>query len=130
MGPYDATHRRPVDQSESAPLRWLAAQQHVAGHIEVVELVQLLVDERDPERRRRVDVADHDTRAVEEHISRIRLLDASDDLHQGGLTRTVLTQQRNDLSGLHVEAHAAQGVNAWKMLVDAAKLKDRYAHLV
>jgi hypothetical protein len=76
-----------------------------------------------------VDVADHDTRAVDQHISRVRLLDASDDFHQGGLAGTVLTQQRDDLSGLHVEAHAAQGVHAWKTLVDPAKLEDRYAHL-
>ena len=58
-------------------------------------------------------------------LAGVGLLDAADDLHQRRLAGAVLAEQRDDLSGVHVEAHAAQRVNARKTLVDAAKLKDR-----
>ena len=77
----------------------------------------------------RVDVA-HRRRGAPsiEHLTRVGLLDAADDLHQRGLAGAVLAEQRDDFSGVHVEAHAAQRVHARKALLDAPKLEDRRAH--
>ena len=123
IGSRDVVHLRPVDDPQRSPAGRLAAEEDIPGHVEVVEQVQLLVDQRDSARRRRVDVAHQDARAVNEHFARVGLLDAAGDLHQGGLTGAVFAQQGDDLSGVHVEAHAAQRVHAGKTLLDVAKLK-------
>ena len=59
--PHRIAHLPAVDQAEHAAARGLTPQQHVAGHVQVVEQVQFLMDERDAVRRRRVHVAHHGT---------------------------------------------------------------------
>ena len=69
-------------------------------------------------------------RAVDQHSPESGCSIAADDLHQGGLAGAVLAEQRDDLPGVHLEAHAAQRVHAGKRLSDRAKLKERFARLV
>ena len=54
IGSYRIAHLSAVDQAEHSAARRLAAEQDVAGHVQVVEQVQFLVDERDAERGRRL----------------------------------------------------------------------------
>ena len=68
---------------------------------------------------------DHDARAVDQHLARVGLLDAADDLHQRRLAGAVLAEQRHDFSGADLEVDAAQRVHAGKALVNAPKLEDR-----
>ena len=75
-------HARVIDQTERSPVRRLASEEHVAGDVEVVEEVQLLVDERDAQRRGGVDVRDRHAGTVEQDLARVGLLDPADDLHQ------------------------------------------------
>ena len=125
---YGRTVSRIVGRSikpQRAPARRFASEQDVAGDVEVVEQVQLLVDERDAAApSRRVDVAHRRRRAVDQHVAGVGLLDAADDLHQRGLAGAVLAEQRDDFARVHLEAHAAERVHAGKPLVDRSKLED------
>ena len=56
VGAHGLAHLRAVDQPQRTPARRFASEQDVAGDVEIVEQVQLLVDERDargPSRRGR-----------------------------------------------------------------------------
>ena len=125
--PHGLAHLRAIDQPQHTPARRFASEQDVAGDVEIVEQVELLVDERDPQRRRAGDAAHDDRRAVDQHLAGVGLLDPADDLHQGGLAGAVLAEQRHDFSRVHVEAYATERLHAGKPLVDRAELEERRA---
>ena len=82
-----------------------------------------------PERRRRVDVADRDARAVEQDLARVGLLDARRRSSSAWTCRRRSRRAaRRPLAGVHVEVTPAQRVHARETLLDAPKLEDRHAH--
>jgi hypothetical protein len=118
----------PVDQPQRSPPRRLAPQQDVAGHVEGVDQVQFLMNERDPERGRRPDVVALDARPVDQQLTGVRRLDAADDPHERRLTGAVFAKQRDDLAGADGQARAPERVYSRKSLVDRAKLENGRRH--
>ncbi len=116
-------HLRAIDEPQRSPTGRFAPEQDVAGDVEIVEEVELLVDERDPEGRRRGHAADRHRRAVDQQLARVGLFDPADDLHQRRLAGAVLAEQRHDLAGVHLERDAAQGVDARESLLDPPELQ-------
>ena len=58
----------------------------------------------------------------------ILLIDAGQDLHEGGLTCAVLTDQRHDFAGTNFQLCVVQCVNAGEILLDAVHLQNCLAH--
>ena len=81
----------PADRTRPQPL-----QHDVLGHREARDQVALLVDDADPGGDRRARIGEANRAAIEQQLARIGLVDAGQDLDQGGLAGTVLAQQRVD----------------------------------
>ena len=107
-----------VDQREPPESRF-ASEEDVGCDVEVVEDVQLLVDERHAEPHRIRDVGDADRLAVEEDGALVRLVDAPEDLHQGGLARAVLPAEGHHLAPADLQIDPIQGHHAGESLGDS-----------
>ena len=92
-------HRAPVDPA--APVQTtqrLAADEHVLRDGQVGEQRRLLVDHRDAGRPRGGRAVQRDLLAVDRQRPAVRLVHPGEDLHQGGLARAVLAEQRVHLA--------------------------------
>ena len=102
--------RRPVPQG-------LAADEHVLRHGQVGEQRRLLVDHRDAGRLRGGRAVQRDLLAVDLERPAVRLVHPGEDLHQGGLARPVLAEQRVHLAAAQVHravdqrSHRAEGLH-------------------
>jgi hypothetical protein len=67
----------------------LASEKNIRRHVEIVEHVQLLMNERDAELHRVGDVVDFHRLAVNENFPGVGLMDAAEDFHQRGFARAV-----------------------------------------
>ena len=120
-------HAPAVDQPERPAAR-LAADEDIAGHVEIVEEVEFLMHEGDPGgdrlghgHRRALGTVDPDAAGRGRD-------DAAQHLHQRGLAGTVLADQPDHLARRHAEAYAVECDDAGVVLADADKLEKRLGH--
>ena len=85
----------------------------------------MLVHHADPAADGVVRPVDLDQPAVEEDLTLVRHRHAVEDVHQGGLAGTVLTQQCVDLAGSHIERDVVVGDDSRVALRDPAHLEQR-----
>src|SRR5664280_2883198 len=107
---------------EEEPAVWLAADEDVLGHSEVVHEVQFLVDDADPQGLCRVRARDLLIAPFDPDRARISLVDAGQDLHERRLARAVLANECVHLTGKEVEAGILERKHARKALADAGHL--------
>ena len=120
--------RRPVDQPQRpAPAR-LAAEEHVARDVEIVEQVELLVDDGDAGGDRLAHREPVMLDPVDPDRARGRARDPAQDLHQGRLAGTVLADQAQHLAAVQGEVDPAQRHDAGIGLDDAVELEKRWRH--
>ena len=116
-------HPPAIEQSQRSAARRLAAEEHVAGDVQRVDELELLVDDRDAEPRG-IDRPVHDNRrAVDANLARVGAMDAGQDLHQRRLAGAVLADERHDLPGRQLEVHAVERDDAGKPLGDRRHLQ-------
>jgi hypothetical protein len=99
------------------------AQRHVLQHRHRLEQREVLEHHADAERTRRLRVGDPDGAAVPQDLALVGVEHAVDDLDQRALAGAVLAQQRVDLAGAHLQAHAVVGEHAGEALGDPAQLQ-------
>ena len=119
----------PVDQAQRALAR-LAAEENIRRHVEIIQDVQFLVDERDAVAHGVIDAVDFHRLAVNKDFPGVRLVDAAEDFHQRGFARAVLADQRDDLARINFEVHFAQREHAGEALGYSAQLEQRRRWLV
>ncbi len=91
-------HGAPVDQPERPGLERLAADQDVAGDVQVLEQVELLVDEGDAARQRLGHAQRWPVLAIQPDRAGGRRHHAAQDLHQRRLAGAVLADQADHLA--------------------------------
>ena len=106
----------------------LTAEEHVLGDVEVVGQGEVLVDELDPESGGRTRIGDRHRVPLEGDLPAVEAVDAGDALHQGRLPGAVVTDQRRDLPGMHLEVDVVEDVDGSEALVQLADRQDRFAH--
>src|SRR5207249_8121767 len=111
--------------------------QHAVLHVDVATEHEVVDDGHAPEERNVLKGAGHaqggdaggrepgELVAVETDGPLLRVKDAADAVQQGGLARTVGTDDGQDLALLDVEADAADGLDAAERLRDVADLDER-----
>ena len=102
----------------------LAPEEHVLGHAEERDQVDLLVNGADPRRLRLARLGERDLFAVEENLALIGPVDPGDDLDQGRFPGTVLADQGVRLSWLKLERDAVEGQYAGEPFRHPAHLED------
>jgi len=100
-------HGCPADQSESA--LGLAADEDVLRDTQVRKERGLLIDDRDSGGLALGHVAELDAVASDPEVARIRVVQACEDLDQGGLACAVLSDQCVDFAGLDFDGSVCQG---------------------
>ena len=126
-------HPQPVEQllgladhlffvQVAEPAQNLLVQKQVLIDGQVVDDVQLLVDEGNPRLVRRFDCDGIHLLPAELHGASVPLVDAAQDVHQGGLAGAVFAQQCVYLPLLHVEADLVQHGDAKEAFGDIGHL--------
>ena len=90
----------------------VAAEQQVLQHGGVLEQLDVLERPRDAPPGDLVRRHPRDVLAAEEQAARGRVVDARDQVEDGGLARAVGPDDGEDLPGLHLEAHAVERLDA------------------
>src|SRR6185436_12703457 len=130
--PVQHRPRRVVDRAlvehEPRPPPWLAPEEDVLGHGQVRHQVELLVDDADPESQRGARARDHDRRATEPDRARVAAIYTREHLHERGLARAVLADQRMDLAGAELEPGLIERTHAGEGLVNALHRDQWLAH--
>ena len=101
----------------------LAAEEDVAGDVERVDDLELLVNDADAEAGRVSRPVHRHRHTGDGDLARVRTMDPGQDLHQRRLARAILAHEPDDLSGGHVEVHAIEGDHAGKSLGDCRHLQ-------
>ena len=120
-------HLRPV---QGDPALDFAAQEDVFGDGQVGDLVELLVDGGDAGDLRLAGRGEVDRLALEDHLAGVALVDAGQDLHQGGLAGAVLADQGVDLALADVEVDVGERQHAGEALGDPTHLEEELPILV
>src|ERR1700694_2436395 len=107
----------------------LAPEEEVLCDIEGGGQGQILVDGLDPAPPSFKWVAEVDQRAVEQDLALIRNDRARQRLDHGGLSRSVVPDQRQDLARIDIEVGAVQGGDDAVALDQAAGLEHRHSRL-
>ena len=115
-------HRRLLEPEEEVPD--LAAQVHVLHDVEVVAEREILVDDLDPELRRVLRTVDRDGLAVEEDLAGVVAVDPGDALDERRLAGAVVTDERHDLAGAHLEVDVGQRLHRAERLREVADLEE------
>ena len=84
---------------------------------------EVLVDHADTSGTRLARVPHRDLVTVHKHLPAIRLVEAHDALHEGGLTRAVLAEQRVKGAGWHLDRHVIQRDERAENLADRDRLQ-------
>src|SRR5918998_3228462 len=113
----------PFEVEGGAPPR-LRAQHDVLGHGEGWDQGEVLVDHPDAAAYRVLGVVDGHLFPVDEDLARVRLVEAVEDLHQGGLPRAVLAQQPEYLAAPEHDGDVVVGLHWAEGLGHAAHLED------
>ncbi len=112
-------HPPAIQQSQRpGPVR-LASEEDVAGNVERVDDLELLVDDADAEAGGIGRAVHHDRRTVDGDVARVRPMDPGQDLHQRRLAGAILPDEPDDLSGGDVEVDAIESDHAGKSLGDS-----------
>lgn len=117
-----SAHRGEIEEPE--PLRF-TAQEDVAGEVEIVGQVQLLVDQRDPDRECIFHAAKPLRPARHSDRAGIRRLHAGQDLEKRRLARAIFADQGEHLGMPHAERNVVEGPDARKPLPDPADRDQR-----
>ena len=80
-----------------------ASEEDVARYIEIIEQVEFLVHETDPETGGSDGIGDGHRIAVDPDLSRGGLEHAAQEIHQGGLSGAVFSDQADHLTGFDAE---------------------------
>ena len=105
----------------------LGAEEHVLRHGEVGHEREFLGDHGDPAPLRDPGVPSFDGGAVDEDLALIGGVDAGDHLAECRFARAVLTDERVDLSGAHVERDRVEGMGRPEALLHAAQFDEHGA---
>ena len=108
-----------VDQAER--VSGLAPEKDIRCHVQIVEHVQFLMDERDAQRHRVIDVANLHRFPAHLNLAVVRLIYSTDDFHQGGFARAVFTAERNDFARTDLQRDIVERDDAGKAFANAAK---------
>src|SRR5262245_58402160 len=96
-------HAAAVEEAQrTGPVR-LASQKDVAGDVERVDHLQLLVDDGDPQTGRAAWAVDGHGLAVDADLPDVRLMDPGEDLHHRRFAGAVLADERDDLAACDLE---------------------------
>ena len=101
----------------------LAPQEDVAGDVERVDHLQVLVDDGDTETGRTDRAVDAHRCAIDADLAGVGPVDAGKDFHQRGLAGAVLADECDDLAAGDVEVHLVQSDDAGKVLGDRSHLQ-------
>ena len=97
------------------------ADKDVLGHGQFIKQHRFLMDGGDACLPRRLRGREMGFYAIDQNLAVIGLIDAGQDLDDGGFARTILADQRGDLTGVKVDLHPVQRPHAGKGLDDAAQ---------
>ena len=103
----------------------LAAEEDVAGDVQRLDHLALLMDDADAETSRIRRSMHRHWHTLERDGARISLMDASENLHQRRLARAVLADETDDLSSRQVEVHAIEGGDPGKLLGHRRHFQER-----
>jgi hypothetical protein len=106
----------------------LAAQEQVAGGVDVVGEREVLVDGLDPGALGLARAAERDGLAV--HLDRpaVGRVHAGEDLDERRLARAVVSEQSHDLAGVELARHAVDRAQCTEVLVHVDRLDERRGH--
>ena len=116
-------HLAPGDGTETT--LWRMAHVDVLGDRQVREQARLLVHHGDAQGTRLRRPVEHDGRTIEAQRARVRLMDAGEDLDQGALAGTVLTDERPDLAGHQHQRDVVERLGGREPLGDTHQLGAR-----
>src|SRR4029078_1803987 len=101
------------------------AEAQVLGDRQVLGESHLVLNYADAGRQRAPRILELNGAPVDEDLTRVRLLDAGEQLAQRALAGAVLAAQRVTRSALHVEADVLQRARPGKTFTDVAKADER-----
>ncbi len=108
---------------QDLPAVQLAAEVHVLDDVEVVAESEILVDDLDPEARRVLRPVDADRLALEEDLAAVGGVRAGDGLHERGLARAVVADERHHLAAPDLEVDVGERLHRPEGLRDVTKLE-------
>ncbi len=117
QGPGPKLHRHLVE----APWIELAPEENVSDDVEILAQRQVLKYGGDTEPQRRGRIVEDGDVAAEGDRSRIRQMNASEDLHQGRLAGPIVADQGDHLAGVHIEIDVGQGGNGAEIFRNSAQ---------
>ena len=101
------------------PIEGLSVHEQVLCHAHQIKEAALLIDDRDAELLGMMLIANVNcTSARERYLSRIRLIDARQNVHQSALAGAVLAGESVYLRGFHFEIYIRERANTRKGLCD------------
>ena len=103
----------------------LAAEEDVAGDVQCLDHLALLMDDADAQTSRIRRSVHHHWHTLERDGARVRPMDAAENLHQRRLARAVLADEADNLSSRHVEVHSIEGGDAGKLLGHRRRVQER-----
>ena len=115
-----------AEKTEEAAPRRLAAQEDVAGDVEMPGEIEFLMDENDAEPLGVLGAADVDGPAIEFEIAFIGSVKARENLHQSRFAGAVFADDRQHFAGLDVQINLLQCLHAGKGFEDAGSAKERW----
>ena len=104
---------------QEQPLTGLPADEDVFRHRQILHQVQLLVDDADTFALGIPGAVNLDLLAEVLDGASVLLVNAGENLHQGGLARPVFSHQGHYLSGAHLKMRVVQRVDAGEVFLDA-----------
>jgi hypothetical protein len=109
-------HTSAIQQPQRPRPQRLAAEEDIAGDVQCLDDLTLLMDDADPETSRIRRSVHHHWHTLERDGARVGPMDAAEYLHQRRLARAVLADEADNLSSRHVEVHSIEGGDAGKLL--------------
>ncbi len=115
-------HRLPVDQAKLSA--WGVSQKDVLRHGQFIEQDRFLMDRSNPSVGRVLCRGKSCGRAIHKDFTAVRLIDAGQRLHHGGLAGTVFPDEGRDLSGKEAKRYPVQRLDPRKGLGDPVERKN------
>ncbi|GAA4006722.1 hypothetical protein GCM10022631_17850 [Deinococcus rubellus] len=107
------------------PRPLFAPQEDIGDDIEILAQGQVLEDRRNAEIECRRRINEFDWLTVKKNLSCARLMDASKNFDQRRLASAVVTDKRNNFTGMNVKFDIAERRDGTEMLGDAAQAEHR-----
>ena len=119
----EPSHAALVEETDRAELRQLVAQEQVQVHRELRDQRKVLVDGLDPVCAGVLDRVEADALAADEHLARVLLVEAAQDLDEGALAGSVVSDEPEHLALAQREVDAAENDERAEALRHAAHLE-------